>query len=155
MKTQNIKDLYTSGKTVSSIAQILHCTRATVYNAKNKASKAGDDWDALALVRTRSGAEVLKSEKEFINVLLNEFERGFNELSHLEPKERLELLERYTNSYYKLKAPQKEDKAQNKYNVITATIKSIAGLATKQNNAPVLEFLSTNANEIIGAVGLE
>ena len=67
----------------------------------------------------------------------------------LSPKDQLEILKEYTNTYYKLKAPLKVDDKAKILESISKAIEIIADIAKKENNEVVMNFLASNADEIL------
>lgn len=137
--------MYIKGFSISDIATTFGITRQTVYNKKADDLKNGIDWDALALNSSRASL----SENEFILTLINSYELAFNKIKELSPKDQLEILKEYTNTYYKLKAPLKVDDKAKILESISKAIEIIADIAKKENNEVVMNFLASNADEIL------
>lgn len=152
-KLQTIKKLYIDGKTISEICQIVGISRATFYNLKKKDLDAGIDWEELAFVRAIDPSGVKLNEKEFLTTLIRSFEDALKNLDDVEdPTKRLQLLKEYANSYYKLKAPLKNDCKSAVVDAISKTIYELSQMALEDDNKIMVEFLSKNADKIIERV---
>lgn len=147
MNNEKLRNMYIKGFSISDIATTFGTTRQTVYNKKADDLKNGIDWDALALNSSRNKASL--SENEFILTLINSYELAFNKIKELNPKDQLEILKEYTNTYYKLKAPLKVDDKAKILESISKAIEIIADIAKKENNEVVMNFLASNADEIL------
>lgn len=152
-KLQTIKKLYIDGKTISEICQIVGISRATFYNLKKKDLDSGIDWEELAFSRAIDPSETKLNEKEFLTTLIRSFEDALKNLDDIEdPTKRLQLLKEYANSYYKLKAPLKNDCKSAAIDTISKTIYELSQMALEDDNKIMVEFLSKNADKIIERV---
>lgn len=150
-QTQEIKNAYLSGKEVSSICMLFNITRSTFYYQKKKARENGDDWDGELLREKRDDEEIRASEEYFLATLIDSFEKALQE----DGNPSLEKLNKYAQTYWKLKAPKNDDEFKLKDRLrekAEATIKSIANLALELQESEVIEFLSNNHEEIIKRV---
>ena len=151
MRTQEIKKAYLSGKDVSLICKLLNITRSTFYYHKKKALESGDNWDEALLREKREEKEVRASEEYFLAKLIN----SFDEILKDEGNCSLEKLNKYAQTYWKLKAPRNDDEFKIKDRLKERgeqVIKEIANLALEQEEQKVIEFLSANSEEIIKRV---
>ena len=152
-KVQTIKKLYVDGKTISEICQIVGISRATFYNLKKKDLDSGIDWEELAFSKAIDPSETKLNEKEFLTTLIRSFEDALKNLDDIEdPTKRLQLLKEYANSYYKLKAPLKNDCKSAIIDSTSKTIYEISQMALEDDNKIMVEFLSKNADKIIERV---
>ncbi len=152
-KLQTIKKLYIDGKTISEICQIVGISRATFYNLKKKDLDSGIDWEELAFTKAIDPSETKLNEKEFLITLIRSFEDALKNLDDIEdPTKRLQLLKEYANSYYKLKAPLKNDCKSAVIDAISKTIYELSQMALEDDNKIMVEFLSKNADKIIERV---
>lgn len=152
-KIQTIKKLYIDGKTISEICQIVGISRATFYNIKKKDLDSGIDWEELAFSKAIDPSETKLNEKEFLTTLIRSFEDALKNLDDIEdPTKRLQLLKEYANSYYKLKAPLKNDCKSAIIDATSKTIYEISQMALEDDNKIMVEFLSKNADKIIERV---
>lgn len=152
-KIQTIKKLYIDGKTISEICQIVGISRATFYNLKKKDLDSGIDWEELAFSKAIDPSETKLNEKEFLTTLIRSFEDALKNLDDIEdPTKRLSLLKEYANSYYKLKAPLKNDCKSAIIDSTSKTIYEISQMALEDDNKIMVEFLSKNADKIIERV---
>lgn len=152
-KIQTIKKLYIDGKTISEICQIVGISRATFYNLKKKDLDSGIDWEELAFSKAIDPSETKLNEKEFLTTLIRSFEDALKNLDDIEdPTKRLQLLKEYANSYYKLKAPLKNDCKSAVIDAISKTIYELSQMALEDDNKIMVEFLSKNADKIIERV---
>ncbi len=152
-KIQTIKKLYIDGKTISEICQIVGISRATFYNIKKKDLDSGIDWEELAFSKAIDPSETKLNEKEFLTTLIRSFEDALKNLDDIEdPTKRLQLLKEYANSYYKLKAPLKNDCKSAVIDAISKTIYELSQMALEDDNKIMVEFLSKNADKIIERV---
>jgi len=147
------KKMYVEGKNVSEIATALGIARATVYNYKKKDVERGVDWDDLAFSKAIDPSGVRLNEKEFLTTLIHNFEKALKGLDAIEdPEKKLRLLNEYARSYYKLKAPLKNDCKSAIIDALTKAVFSLSQLALEEDNKPVLEFLSAHETQIIEMV---
>lgn len=152
-KVQTIKKLYIDGKTISEICQIVGISRATFYNLKKKDLEDGIDWEDLAFSKAIDPSETKLNEKEFLTTLIRSFEEALKNLDDIEdPTKRLSLLKEYANSYYKLKAPLKNDCKSAVIDATSKTIYEISQIAIETDNKFMVDFLSQNADKIIKKV---
>lgn len=152
-KVQTIKKLYVDGKTISEICQIVGISRATFYNLKKKDLDSGIDWEELAFTKAIDPSETKLNEKEFLTTLIRSFEEALKNLDDIEdPTKRLSLLKEYANSYYKLKAPLKNDCKSAVIDATSKTIYEISQIAIETDNKFMVDFLSQNADKIIERV---
>jgi len=152
-KIQTIKKLYINGKTINEICKIAKISRATFYNLKKADLQDGTNWDDLAFTKAIDPSETKLSEKEFLTTLIRSFEDSLKNLDYIkEPNKRLSLLKEYANSYYKLKAPLKNDCKSAVLDAISKTIYELSQIALEDDNKTMIEFLSSNAERIIQRV---
>ena len=152
-KTQTIKKYYIEGKSIGDICNIVDISRATFYNHKKKDLDNGIDWDDLAFSKAIDPSGVKLNEKEFLTTLIRSFEDALKKLDEIEdPTKRLQLLKEYANSYYKLKAPLKNDCKSAIIDAVSKTIYELSQMALEDDNKMMVEFLSNNADKIIERV---
>lgn len=152
-KTQTIKKYYIEGKSIGDICNIVGISRATFYNHKKKDLDNGIDWDDLAFSKAIDPSGVKLNEKEFLTTLIRSFEDALKKLDDIEdPTKRLQLLKEYANSYYKLKAPLKNDCKSAVIDAVSKTIYELSQMALEDDNKMMVEFLSNNADKIIERV---
>lgn len=152
-KTQTIKKYYIEGKSIGDICNIVGISRATFYNHKKKDLDDGIDWDDLAFSKAIDPSGVKLNEKEFLTTLIRSFEDALKKLDEIEdPTKRLQLLKEYANSYYKLKAPLKNDCKSAVIDAVSKTIYELSQMALEDDNKMMVEFLSNNADKIIERV---
>ena len=152
-KTQTIKKYYIEGKSIGDICNIVGISRATFYNHKKKDLDNGIDWNDLAFSKAIDPSGVKLNEKEFLTTLIRSFEDALKKLDEIEdPTKRLQLLKQYANSYYKLKAPLKNDCKSAIIDAVSKTIYELSQMALEDDNKMMVEFLSNNADKIIERV---
>lgn len=152
-KTQTIKKYYIEGKSIGDICNIVGISRATFYNHKKKDLDNGIDWNDLAFSKAIDPSGVKLNEKEFLTTLIRSFEDALKKLDEIEdPTKRLQLLKEYANSYYKLKAPLKNDCKSAIIDAVSKTIYELSQMALEDDNKMMVEFLSNNADKIIERV---
>ena len=152
-KTQTIKKYYIEAKSIGDICNIVGISRATFYNHKKKDLDNGIDWDDLAFSKAIDPSGVKLNEKEFLTTLIRSFEDALKKLDEIEdPTKRLQLLKEYANSYYKLKAPLKNDCKSAIIDAVSKTIYELSQMALEDDNKMMVEFLSNNADKIIERV---
>ena len=152
-KKQTVKKYYIDGKSVAEICNIVGISRATFYNHKKKDLDDGIDWDDLAFSKVIDPSRVKLNEKEFLTTLIRSFEDALKNLDDIEdPTKRLQLLKEYANSYYKLKAPLKNDCKSAVIDAVSKTIYELSQMALEDDNKIMVEFLSNNADKIIERV---
>lgn len=152
-KKQTVKKLYIDGKTIAEICTVAGVSRATVYNQKKRDLSDGIDWDDIAFSKAIDPSGVRLNEKEFLITLIKSFEDALKKLDDIEdPTKRLQLLKEYASSYYKLKAPLKNDCKSAVMESVSKTIYTLSQIALDEDNKAVVEFLSMNAEKIIEQV---
>ncbi|MBE0491115.1 MAG: DUF1804 family protein [Sulfurospirillum sp.] len=152
-KNAQIKKLYINGKTINEICTTTGVSRATIYNHKKRDLENGIDWDDLAFSKAIDPSGVRLNEKEFLTTLIKSFEEALKKLDDIDdPAKRLSLLKEYASSYYKLKAPLKNDCKQAVLETASKTVYELSQMALEQENQHIVEFLSSNAQMIIERV---
>lgn len=148
-----LRKMYTDGMSIEEIATVHNVTTPSVYYHKNLDAKAGVNWDDLLLLKSRDSQSIDVKEKEFLSILITSFEKTLKTLEEIEDVEkRLSVLERYTKSYYTLKAPLKTDCKTQVSEAITTTIHTISSLALSSKSKEVIMFLSDHTDDIIAEV---
>ena len=150
LKTKKAYELYLKNIPLTQIATTIGVSRQTISNWRKK-----HDWDTEALLDATSSAELKAKEQQFIAQLIRQWEQSTDELESSELPKKLELLQRYTQAYYKLKAADGDCKfAKEKLTkeVAYSTIEEIAKIALASNATTVAQFLSDHADEIVGLV---
>lgn len=151
-KSQEIKSLYLSGKSITDISKVCNVSRATIYRHKARDLKEGIDWDALALNKTRDTTKVKHSEEQFLLALIQGFEENLKAIKDKPHLEQLEVLKEYASTYYKLKAPLQTDCKAIALQAVSKALSFMADLAKKQKSSTVGNFLADNADEILSRV---
>ena len=153
----NVKDrdlarkLYAKGNTIEEIASILGVSRPTVKAAKRQDKNNNIDWEELLLLSNRSEEEVKAKETIFLNSLINAFDKFIVNAEELAP-ETLEKLHIYARTYWNLKAPKQLDEKEITIKAAKSAIEKITDIALQEKNMQVAEFLSKNADLIIGEI---
>lgn len=152
-KKAQVKKLFLDGKTITYIASALNISRATIYSYKKEDYESGLDWDELAYASAIDPEGTKLNEKEFLATLIRQFEEALKELDKLEdPSQKLNLLNEYAKSYYRLKAPMKNDCKSVVMEAVTKAIYTIGQLALESDSKEMLAFLTQNSDKIIEAV---
>jgi transposase len=150
IKKERIKQLYVAGESIVDICTALGITRPTVYRYKKEDAKAGIDWDELAYQKSADITGMANKEKEFLSHLINSFEKELEELEKIaNPIKRLETLDKYVRSYYRIKAPIKTDCRVQVFEALSLLIHEMGALATQREDRVVIEFLSQNGDLLI------
>ena len=148
---QAAKALYLKGEKISDIAITLGLSRTTVYGYKNRDKKNGIDWDDLRYLHATDQKDAQRNEQDFIALLIFQFERALDELNTAEPHDQIETLNKYVNTYYKLKRQQTDPKV-SKAEVAKNVIEEISSIAIKHNATAVIQFLSDHADEVVSTI---
>lgn len=144
------RSMYVEGMSVSDIATTHGVTEAAIYYHKNKDLREGIDWESLRLTKSRDTKNIDIKETEFLNTLMESFEKDLKKLEEIEsPKERLNILSDYVKTYYRLKAPVKTDCKTQVSTAVTQTITVIANLAVELKHNDLVNFLSEHSDRII------
>lgn len=152
-KKHGVKKLFLDGKTISYIATALSISRATIYAYKREDYENGIDWDELAFAQAIDPSGTKLNEKEFLATLIRQFEDALKSLDDLDnPAEKLMLLNEYAKSYYRLKAPLKNDCKSAVLEASGKAIYAISQLALEHDAKETLAFLSKNSDRIIEMV---
>lgn len=144
------RSMFVEGLAVSDIATTYSVTEAAIYYHKNQDLKDGIDWESLRLTKSRDTKNIDIKETEFLNTLMESFEKDLKKLEEIEsPKERLNILSDYVKTYYRLKAPVKTDCKTQVSTAVTQTITVIANLAIELKHNDLVNFLSEHSDRII------
>jgi predicted transcriptional regulator len=150
---EKIKAMYLEGKSVTEICAILGITRPTVYRHKKEDAAKGVDWDELLYLSASNIEGIELREKEFLSHLIKAFEKELDALESLPNAiKRLEVLDKYVKSYYRIKAPIKTDCSVQIYESLSLFVRELGALATQKGAVKVAEFLAENATFIIEKV---
>lgn len=149
-----IKEAYVRGMCIDNICTTLNISRGNFYYHKKEDLKRGINWDILALNKERDIESIKEKEARFLRTLILSFEKFIEKSEELEP-ETIEKLHKYAETYWKLKAPQKNDvfaSRKQSEDIARKTIEGIAKLALQEQNEAVVQFLSQNAELIIQTI---
>jgi hypothetical protein len=153
VKKQHIKQLYIEGKKINDICLSLNITRQTLHRYKKEDAKKGINWDELAYQKSADIADMANREKEFLAHLIKSFEQELEKLDAIEdPVKRLETLDKYVKSYYRIKAPIKTDCRVQVFEALSLLLREMGALATNKENKEVIGFLSENSDFLIEKV---
>lgn len=150
LKNKQAYALYKKNIPLTGIATTLGVSRQTIANWRKKSQ-----WDKELLLDATSSEELKAKEQQFVAGLIRQWESATDELESSELPKRLEILEKYTRSYYRLKAADGDCKfAKEKLTreVAYQTIEEIAKISIRYNAIGVAEFLSEHADEIVNLV---
>lgn len=148
---EKIKEMYLSEMSIEDICTALNVSRGSFYYHKKEDLKKGINWDVLLLNKERDTESIKDKEAKFLRTLIISFEKFIEKSEELAP-ETIEKLHKYAETYWKLKAPQKNDifaAKKQKEDIARKTIEGIAKLALQEENNAVMEFLSKNVEAII------
>lgn len=150
-KKEKSKKFYVEDdKSVADIATALNITKGAVYYHKKSDLDKGVDWDELRYIASLDPKDTQDKEKIFLSVLIKQFDKALVDLAESDLIEKLELIEGYAKTYYKLKIPDsKIDAKVQKTQVVKDVITKIINIAIQNNNQQVAEFLSANSDEIM------
>ena len=152
-KHQKAKQMYVDGHSVTHIATALGVSRTTIYNYKKEDLSKDIDWDELRYLKQTNATATKDDEKRFLSTLILNFENAMVELESVEePKERLTILTKFVNAYYKIKAPVKGDCRGAEASGASEAIYVLSALAVEQNHLEVVNFLSDYHDVIIERV---
>jgi len=150
IKQEKAYKLYIQNIPLTQIATTVGVSRQTISNWRKKY-----DWDTEALLDATSTAEMKAKEQQFVAQLIRQFESATDELESSDSPKKLEILQRYTQAYYKLKSAEGDCRfAKEKLTkeVAYATIEEMAKIALRHHASDVAEFMSTHADEIVTLV---
>lgn len=142
--------LYAQNIPLTQIAIALGVSRQTISSWKKRYK-----WEAEILIDATSSKELKAKEQQFVSSLIRQWESATDELEASDLPKKLEILERYTKLYFKLKAGDGDVKfAKEKLTkeVAYETIEEIAKISIRHNAMPVAEFLSEHADEVVHLV---
>ncbi len=145
------KQLYLAGKSITDIATLLGVSRTTIHNYKSKDKARGADWDELRFIKATDSADAIKTEQDFVSLLIHQFERVLTELNDLDLPEQLAEISKHATIYYKIKQ-QKENPKINKADLAKQVLQEISDIALAKQSTCVIEFLSQHADEVVTAV---
>ena len=150
LKHRQAYKLYAQNIPLTHIATAIGVSRQTVSNWKKKY-----DWDAEILLDATDTEELKAKEQQFVAQLIRRWEEATDELEASDTPKKLELLQKFTQSYYRLKAAGGDCKfAREKLTreVAYQTIQEMAQIALHNQAREVAEFMSTHADEIVNLV---
>ena len=150
-KREKARKFYVNdGYSVGDIATALNVKRQTVYYYKSSDLEKGIDWDELKYIETLNPKDTHDKEKMFLTVLIQEFNKALVELQDSEVENKLQKLEQFAKTYYRLKVPDKETgKKLKKDDIAKDVIKKIVSIAVDQENLEVAQFLSDHSETIV------
>lgn len=152
-KKERAKQLYVDGHGISSVATAVGVSRTTVYNYKAEDFKEGIDWDELKYFKQTNATATKDDEKRFLGTLIQNFENAMASLEEIEePEKRLNVLTKFVNAYYKIKAPAKGDCKGAKASGASEAIYAVSQLAMESGNHSVVNFLSEYHDIVIERV---
>jgi len=150
LKHKQAYELYKKGLSLTQIATTLGVSRQSVSNWKKRYN-----WDKELLLDATKQEELKAYEQRFIAGLIKEWEAAIDELQESDLPKKMEILEKYTKSYFKLKAGNFDTslaKEKLTKEVAYKTIKAVALIAKKHNAIEAAEFLSKYADEIVDLI---
>ncbi|WP_457571299.1 DUF1804 family protein [Desulfovulcanus sp.] len=148
-KNEVARELYKNGSSVREIAQRLSVTERTVYRWKGLDDKKGISWERLKLEQSIDDQTFKQKQRSFLVSMFNAFERDAPRLDDIEPDERLAILDKYTNLYYKLmNAAKRAEPEVAMTEIITRTVQVIADLAVEKGQTEFVQFLLEELEEI-------
>ncbi|WP_324171991.1 DUF1804 family protein [Sulfurimonas sp.] len=150
-KKEKAKKFYVEdGYGVSEIAGLLQVERGTVYYYKNSDYKKSIDWDELRYIHTMNPKATEDKERMFLSVLIQEFDKALVELKESDIEEKLQKLESFAQTYYKLKIPDKKTNVKvQKTEIIKEVIKKISTIAIEEKHQEAAQFLSEHSERIV------
>lgn len=150
-KKEKAKKFYVEdGYGVREIAGLLQVERGTIYYYKNSDEKKGIFWDELRYMHTMNPKATEDKEKMFLSVLIQEFEKALVELKESDIEKKLQKLESFAQTYYKLKIPDKKTNVKvQKTEIIKEAITKIANIAIEEKHQEVAQFLSEHSERIV------
>jgi len=154
VNVERLRRSYVEGKSVQDICMSEGISRAAFYYHKNKEKAAGIDWDELRLANINDPVYEEQNEKRFLATLIKAFEKELETLD-AEPKEvdeKLEILTKYANTYYRLKSPKSKDCKMARIEAARDVLYDLGKLALEKEEPSVSEFLSANADLIINSI---
>ena len=150
-KQIHAKSLFIEGKTITEIATLLGVSRTSIYTYKNNDKANGTDWDELKFLKATDQSDAIKSEQDFVALLIHQFESSLDKLNNAEPVEQIEVISKHINTYYKLKQ-QRENPKVNKADIAKQVLQQISDIALKKEDMNVIQFLSDHADEVVMTV---
>lgn len=149
-KQQHAKQLFIDGKSIADIAILLGLSRTTIHNYKNKAKAGGSDWDELKFIKATDQSDAIKSEQDFVALLIHQFERTLDGLNDLDLSDQLIEISKHAAIYYKIKQ-QRENPKVNKADIAKQVLQQVSDIALKKEATCVINFLSEHAEEVVTA----
>lgn len=150
-KREDIKELYTSGKSIEEICACCAISRGTFYYHKKSDQKNGINWELLRLQNNRSSENIEEKEARFLNLLIESFDKFIEANEELDQKT-IEALHKYATTYWRLKAPKELDAKSLSIKAVQEMLKKIGELALKEDNKEVVNFLAKHADYLIAEI---
>ena len=150
-KKDIFRELYVShGFTLRQIAEKHHCSYSTVQRYKRIDKKNGVDWDELRLRKTLSNEEFEARKKTFLVAIFDSFMKAKEQIDSVnDPIQKVELLDKFTNSYYKVTLTAKKDDPEIVIlDLITEVINIFCEIAKKKDKPEALKFFLDHTEEI-------
>ncbi len=148
---QQSKDLYIKGNSITTIAALLGLSRTSVYGYKNGDKAKGVDWDELKFLKATDSGDAQRNEEDFVALLIHTFEKALEDLNNSDPNVQIETIAKHINTYYKLKQ-QRENVKVNKADMAKLILIELSKIALAKECTSVIQFLSTNADEVVSIV---
>ena len=149
-KRRLCRELYIKGLTHAEIALRWGVTERTIRNYAARDKDLGQDWDVLRVESRLSDEDVQACNRSFLASLFKCFEQDLPKLEEIaEPAKRIELLERYVNSYHRLQtAAKRAEPAVEIADVAAQVLDELANLATAASRSDVAAFLLENLDTL-------
>ena len=144
------RNLYSSGLSIDEVAGRLGKCRNTINNYRKKDAEKGVDWERLRLRQYMGDKEFENKHRVFLFAMFDAFEKDLPRLSQIDnPTQRLEILDKYSNTYYKLMNAAKREQPEIAIAEIAGkTLECVAKLALKSDARDVIRFLDERLEEI-------
>ena len=152
MKKRDIfRELYVEhGFSLRQIAEKYKCSYSTVQRYKALDKKNGIDWDELRLQKNLSQEEFENRKRAFLLAIFDSFMKAKDQIDSVsDPIQKVELLDKFTNSYYKVTLTAKKDDPEIVIlDLITEIINIFCEIARKKDKSEVIKFFLDHTEEI-------
>ncbi len=150
-KRDYFREMYVEhGLSLKQIAEKFGCSCSLVQYYKSLDKKNGIDWDELRIQKNLSNEEFERRKKAFLVAIFDSFLKAKDQVDSVaDPFKKVELLDKFTNSYYKITlTAKKEDPEIAVLDLITEIINVFCDIARKKNKNEVLKFFVEYSDEV-------
>jgi transcriptional regulator with XRE-family HTH domain len=150
-KNDYLRKLYVEkGLTIRQVAEEAGLSYSSVQRYKKIDKDNGLDWDDLRLQKHLSQKEFENRKKLFLIAIFDSFMKAKEQLDSVEdPIQKIELIDKFTNSYYKVTLTAKRDDPEIVIlDLVTEIISILSNIAKKKDRPEIIKFFLDHTEDI-------